>query len=71
MCFNKFNELDDKVVWTTMLELETNGIKSESCHVRKFMRKGREAGGKNNDNKEKLKWYGGRRMFEPDIDQIS
>lgn len=44
LCLNKVNELDDKIVWTTKLNLETDGEKSESCHVRQFMSKGRDEG---------------------------
>lgn len=61
LCLNKVNELDDKIVWTTVLEMETDGgEKSESCHVGEFMRKGRDGGegrgrGAKNVNMEKCK----------------
>lgn len=58
LCLNKANELDDKIVWTAMLKPETEGEKSEICHVHQSVRirRGREGKGENN-NKDKL-WQG-------------
>ncbi len=44
LCLNKVNEPDDKIVWTTVLELQTDGEKSERRHVHKFISKGQGEG---------------------------